>query len=55
VEREKRTYSGRRDGWILIPPNSALLRIRGGTKRPNETAIMRLIGSPSGLGNLKHC
>ena len=42
-------YFGRRDGWTLSPPYSTLFRIRGGTNRPNETAMIRFIG-PSGAG-----
>ena len=44
-------YFGKMEGWTLRPPYSALLRIRGGTKRPNETATMRFIGSSWGFGN----
>lgn len=44
------TYSGSKDGWILRPPYFALSRILGGTKTPNETAMMRLIGSLWGFG-----
>lgn len=36
---------------MLMPPYSALFRILGGTNRPNDTATMRLIDSPSGFGN----
>jgi hypothetical protein len=44
-------YSGRMEGWTLRPPYSTLFRIRGGTKRPNETAMMRFIGSSYGFGS----
>lgn len=35
--------SGRSEGWTLRPPYLAELRIRGGTKRPKDTAMMRSI------------
>jgi len=35
---------------MLRPPYLAARRSRGGTKRPNETATMRLMGSLSGVG-----
>ncbi len=44
-------HLGRREGWTLRPPYSAFLRIRDGTKRPKETAIMRLISSFCGSGS----
>ena len=37
-------YSGRREGWTLRPPYLASLRMRLGTKRPMETAMMRFMG-----------
>jgi hypothetical protein len=51
MARGEVSYSGKRDGWTLTPPYSVLSRILFGTKRPNETATMRLIGSPSTKGN----
>jgi len=34
-----------------MPPYNALCKIRGGTKRPKDTATIRFIGLPSGVGN----
>jgi hypothetical protein len=36
--------SGSSEGCTFRPPYWARFRIRGGTKRPKETAIMRLMG-----------
>ena len=44
------SYSGNMEGWTLSPPYLAPLRIRGGIKRPNETATIRFIGKPLGVG-----
>lgn len=46
----KRAYSGSNDGWTLRPPYLAWLSSLAGTKRPKETAMMRLMGSPAGWG-----
>lgn len=43
-------YLGRREGWMLRPLYLAARRRRGGTKRPKETAIIKLIGWPLGEG-----
>jgi hypothetical protein len=43
-------YCGRIEGWTLRPPYLAASMRRGGTKSPNETAMIRLMGSPSGVG-----
>ena len=43
-------YSGRREGCTLRPPYFAAWMRRRGTKSPNDTAMMRLMGTPSGLG-----
>lgn len=51
-------YSGRREGWTLRPPYLEAWMRRGGTKSPKETAMIKLIGSPSGLGicgDVKRC
>ena len=37
------TYSGRNEGWRFSPPYLAPRRMRGGTKRPKDTAITRLM------------
>lgn len=37
------TYSGRKDGCTLRPPYFAACSIRGGTKRPKDTAMTRLM------------
>ena len=44
-------YLGRIEGWTLRPPYSAPFRILDGTNRPNDTAMMRLMGSPCDLGS----
>jgi hypothetical protein len=41
--------SGRRDGCTFRPPYVARERIRGGTRRPKDTAIMRF-GTNGGGG-----
>lgn len=40
---EQPRRSGRREGWMFRPRYFAPLRTRGGTKRPNDTAIIRFI------------
>jgi hypothetical protein len=45
------TYSGRRDGWIFTPPYLAAWSKRRGMKSPKDTATMRLMGLPPGLGS----
>jgi len=47
----KMAYSGKSEGCTLRPPYSEDLRILGGTNKPNETAMMRFIGSPSRFGS----
>ena len=42
-DRCRGTDSGSRDGWTFNPPYLAELKMRRGTKRPNDTAMMRLI------------
>ena len=44
------SYSGNMEGWTLSPPYLAPSRIRGGIKRPNETATIKFIGKPLGIG-----
>lgn len=40
---EQPRRSGRREGWMFNPRYLAPFNILGGTKRPNETAMMRFI------------
>lgn len=47
IESMSDTYSGKRDGCRFMPPYSTLFRIRGGIKRPKETAIIKLMASLS--------
>ena len=44
------SYSGNIEGWTFSPPYLAPLRIRGGIRRPNETAMIRFIGKSLGVG-----
>ena len=40
------SYSGNMDGWTLSPPYLAPWSIREGTRRPNETAMIKFTGKP---------
>lgn len=40
------SYSGSMEGWTLSPPYPAAWSIRGGTRRPKETATIKFTGKP---------